>query len=42
MKLVEKAVLTVKDVSKCSEKAMVANSKPCDLRDLPCGKNARS
>lgn len=43
MKEIKKAVVTRRDYEKkdAFEKLGVYASKPCDCRDLPCGKNTR-
>lgn len=43
MKVIKRASVTCKDYENvfASEKLRVNASKPCNLRDLPCGRNTR-
>lgn len=43
MKVIKRATVTCKDYENvfASEKLRVHTSKPCNLRDLPCGRNTR-
>lgn len=43
MKVIKRATVTCKDYENvfASEKLRAHASKPCNLRDLPCGRNTR-
>ncbi len=41
MKVVKSATATSFDFAKCNSKVIVAAGKPCNERDLACGKNTR-